>query len=218
MAGSGTLEFGEDRPVRLIDRLFGDYRAGGFGLSAPAVGTAVVATALFIAAELLPWATVQRQIETGSGPTTLGATRDLSLDAVGWGVTAAYYIGLMLLLTVVGLAQVSRPHSRRALTAGGFGLAAAMVVLLVGVVRRAGEGGQYGVFDDSVSTTTGSAPYVAIAGVLVAVAALVITGWHPAGPAGLTNRKRRPAAAEPVSDDDDDGEEPGPIDLTVTPA
>jgi hypothetical protein len=218
MAGSGTVEFGEDRPVRLLDRLFGDHRAGGFGLSAPAVGAAVVATALFIAAELLPWANVQRQIETGSGPTTLGQTRDLSLDAVGWGVTAGYYIGLMLLLAVVGLAQVSRPHTRRALTAGGIGLAAAMVVLLIGVVRRAGEGGQYGVFDDSVQTTPGAAPYVAIAGVLVAVAALVIAGWHPAGAAGIGVRKRRrPVAAEPL-DDDDDGEEPGPIDLTVTPA
>jgi hypothetical protein len=218
MAGSGTVEFGEERPVRLIDRLFGDYRAGGFGLSAPAVGAAVVAAALFIAAELLPWATVQRQIETGAGPTTLGQTRDLSLDAVGWGVTAAYYIGLMLLLSLVGLAQVSRPHMRRALTAAGFGLAVAIVVLLIGVVRRAGEGGQFGVFDDTVTTEAGSAPYVAIAGVLVAVAALVITGWHPSGTPGSAVRKRhRPAVAESV-DDDDDGEEPGPIDLTVTPA
>lgn len=214
MAGSGTVEFGDDRPVRFVDRLFGDHGAGGFGLSAPAVGAAVVAIALFIAAELLPWATVQRELNTRDGSTT--QARDLSLDAVGWGVTTAYYLGLMLLLAVVGLAQVSRPHTRRSLTAAGFGLAAAMVVLLIGVVRRAGEGGQFGVFDESVSTTPGSAPYVAIAGVLVAVAALVITGWHPAGQAALTGRKRRPTA-EPGSDDDD-GEEPGPIDLTVTPA
>jgi hypothetical protein len=214
MAGSGTVEFGEDRPVRWLDRLFGDFGGSGLRLSAPAVGAAVVAVALFIAAELLPWATVQRQIETGAGPTNLGQARDLSLDGVGWGVTAAYYIGLLLLLAVVAVAQVSRPHTRRALSAAGIGLAAAMVVLLIGVVRRAGEGGQYGVFDESTSTTAGSAPYVAIAGVLVAVVALVLAGWHPAA---VTRRPHRPAAAPPVAVDDD-GDEPGPIDLTVTPA
>jgi hypothetical protein len=106
--------------------------------------------------------------------------------------------------------QVSRPHARRALTAAGFGLAVALLVLLVGAVRRAGEGGQYGMFDESMTTVAGPAPYVAIAGVLMMVAALVVSGWRPSVPG------RRPVADEPIDDDDD--EEPGPIDLTVTPA
>lgn len=210
--GDGTVEWGEDRPVRLLDRLFSDVGGGGQGLSAPAVGAAVVAFALFVAAELLPWMTVERQPQ-GVGPGIPTQTTDVSLDGVGWGTTAAYYIGLMLLLAVVGLVQVSRPHARRVLTAAGFGVAAALLVLLVGVLRRAGEGGQYGLFDETTSTTVGPAPYLAIVAVLLLVAALVVSGWRPTVP----GRRRPPKAEEPVDEEDDD-EEPGPIDLTVTPA
>lgn len=208
--GDGTVEWGEDRPVRLMDRLFGDAGGGGQRLSAPAVGAAVVAFALFLAAELLPWMTVDQPLQ-GIGPDIPTQTRDVSLDGVGWGITAAYYLGLMLLLATVGLVQVSRPHARRVLTAAGFGVAAALLVLLVGVIERAGKGGQYGVFDANTSTSVGPGPYLAIGGLLLVVAALVVSGWRPSVPG------RRPAQAqEPVDDDDD--EEPGPIDLTVTPA
>jgi hypothetical protein len=62
------------------------------------------------------------------------------------------------------------------------------------------------------SSSPGPAPYLAVAAVLMTVAALIVSGWHPSVP------HRRPAAAQPVDDDDDDDEEPGPIDLTVTPA
>ncbi len=210
MAGDGTVEWGEDRPVRLMDRLFGEVGMGGQRLSAPAVGAAVVAFALFLAAELLPWMTVEQQMQ-GIGPDIPTQTTDVALDGVGWGITAAYYIGLMLLLAVVGLVQVSRPHARRALTAAGFGVAAVLLVVLVGVIERAGRGGQYGRFDVNMTSSVGPAPYLAIGGVLVVVAALVVSGWRPSGPG------RRPTkAAEPVDEEDD--EEPGPIDLTVTSA
>ena len=212
MAGDGTVAWGGDRPLRLLDRLFGDVGGGGQRLSAPAVGAAVIATALFIAAELLPWMTVEQQIQGWTGPGVPTQTREVALESVGWGVTAAYYIGLMLLFAVVGLAQVSRPHARRALSAAGFGLAAVMVVLLIGVVRRAGEGGQYGMLESGMTSTVGPAPYVAIAGVLMVVAALVVSGWRPPVPG------RRPVQSEDQVDDEDDDEEPGPIDLTVTPA
>jgi hypothetical protein len=208
--GDGTVEWGEDRPVRLMDRLFGVSGDDGRRLSAPAVGAAVVAFALFLAAELLPWMTIERQQE-GIGPNLPSQTADVPLDGVGWGITAAYYIGLMLLLAVIGVVQVSRPHTRRVLSAAGTGVAAALLVLLVGVVRRAGAGGQYGLFDVNTATAVGPGPYLAIGGVLVAVAALIVSGWRPSVPG------RRPAAADqPVEEDDD--EEPGPIDLTVTPA
>jgi hypothetical protein len=212
MSGDGTVEWGGDKPVRLMDRLFGDAGVGGQGLSAPAVGAAVVAVALFVAAELLPWMSVTQQ-QQGIGPELPSETREVSLEAVGWGVTTAYYVALMLLLAVVGLVQVTRPHTRRALTAAGAGVAAAMLVLLVGVIRRAGEGGQYGMFEQTADASAGPAPFIAIAAVLIAVAALVISGWRPAVPTG----HRRPAPADPDEDDDDD-DEPGPIDLTVTPA
>ncbi|GAA1038639.1 hypothetical protein GCM10009557_55200 [Virgisporangium ochraceum] len=205
------MEWGEDRPVRLMDRLFGDAGGGGQRLSAPAEGAAVVVLALFIAAELVPWMSVTQQ-QQGIGPDLPSQTSDVSLDTVGWGITAAYYLGLMMLLAVVGLVQVTRPHTRRALTAAGFGLSAAMLVLLVGAIRRAGEGGQYGPFDQGIEATVGPAPYLAIAGVLLVVAALVISGWRPV----MATGHRRPAPADP--DEDDDDEEPGPIDLTVTPA
>jgi hypothetical protein len=114
---------------------------------------------------------------------------------------------------VAGLVQVTRPHTRRALTAAGFGLSAAMLVLLVGAIRRAGEGGQYGPFDQGIEATVGPAPYLAIAAVLITVGAIVVAGWRPVVPMG----HRRAAPEESVEDDDDD-DEPGPIDLTVTPA
>jgi hypothetical protein len=211
MSGNGTVEWGEDRPVRVLDRLFGDAGGGFQRLSAPAVGAAIVATALFVAAELLPWMSVE--VETSSSFASAEAvkeTHDLALDMVGGGISTAYYVGLLLLLAVVGLVQASRPHTRRALTAAGFGLGAAMLVLLVGIIRRAGEGGQVALYPPT-EASAGPGPYLAIAGVLVVVAALVVSGWRPTVPG------RRPVADVPVDDDDDD-EAPGPIDLTVTPA
>jgi hypothetical protein len=194
-----------------MDRLFGDGGGGGQRLSAPAVGAAVVATALFGAAELLPWMSVEQMVTSVNQPGTVLETREVSLDLVGTGVAVAYYVGLVLLLSVVGLVQASRPHARRALTAAGFGLSAAMLVLLLGIVRRAADGGEVGLFS-LVSPTVGAAPYVAIAGVLMVIAALVVSGWRPAVPG------RRSARDDDPADDDDDGGEPGPIDLTVTPA
>ena len=203
--------FLNDRPVRLMDRLFGDAGGDGRRLSVPAVGAAVVAFALFLAAELLPWMTIERRPE-GIGPNLPSQTADVSLDGVGWGITAAYYIGLMLLLAITGLVQVGRPHTRRVLSAAGTGVAAALLVLLVGVVRRAGAGGQYGLFDENMATAAGAGPYLAIGGVLVTAAALIVTGLRPTVPG------RRPVVADQPVEDDDDDEEPGPIDLTVTPA
>ena len=211
MSGNGTVEWGEDRPARLLDRLFGDATGGTQRLSAPAVGATIVATALFVAAELLPWMSIEVTVTPFTGPGG-GAieTRDLSLDSVGSGISTAYYVGLLLLLALVGLVQTSRPHARRALTAAGFGLAAAMLVLLAGIIRRAGHGGDATILSPTASAP-GPGPYLAIAAVLVVVAALVVSGWHPSV-AG-----RRPVAGPSVDTDDDD-EEPGPIDLTVTPA
>src|SRR5687767_12844117 len=83
MAGDGTVEWGGDRPVRLLDRLFGDAGRGGSRLSAPAVGAAVVATALFAAAELLPWMTVQAIVISNLQPGSVLESRDLPLDRVG---------------------------------------------------------------------------------------------------------------------------------------
>lgn len=210
MSGDGTVEWGGDRPVRLLDRLFGEPGGGAPRLSAPALGAAIVATALFAAAELLPWMSIEVNQASFNVPSGPSETRDVSLDLVGSGISTAYYVGLLLLLAVVGLAQVSRPHARRSLTAAGFGLSAALLVLLVGVIRRAGEGGQVVLFPPTESAA-GPGPYLAIAGVCVLVAALVVGGWRPAVAV------RRHQAEKPVDEDEDD-EEPGPIDLTVTPA
>jgi hypothetical protein len=211
MSGDGTVEWGEDRPVRLLDRLFGDGGGGGTRLSAPALGAAIVATALFVVAELLPWMTIEMMTSSFNSPTSTTETREMSLDLVGSGIATAYYIGLLALLALAGLVQVSRPHTRRVLIAAGIGVAAGMLVLLVGSVRRAGDGGET-TFYPLTSATTGPAPYVAIAAVLAAATALVLSGWHPSVPG-----RRRPVAGDQMPDDDDD-EEPGPIDLTVTPA
>ncbi len=212
MAGDGTVEWGGDRPTTLLDRVFGTAWTGGArGLSAPAVATGVVSLALFAVAETLPWMTVRTTADGQPPGVPSGSSQDLPVDAVGIGFAVAYYLGLLLLLTLVAVAAVSRPHTRRVAGAAGCGLAAAMLVLAFGAVARTGEGGRYGGFEEA-PTSVGTAPFFAIAALVAAVAAFVLSGWHPA----LPGRRRR--RVEETGDPDDPEEEPGPIDLTVTPA
>jgi hypothetical protein len=209
MAADATVEWGEDRPVRLIDRIFGDRATGPVSrLSLPAVAAGVISVALFAVAEVLPWISIQSSSVPGAFTPGLPNGRETSIEGVADGAVFAYYIGVVLLLMVVSAALVGRPHARRSLTATGFGLVAALLVVVLGLIAKAGEGGDLALFYD-VDATAGSGPYVAIAAVAAAAAALALSGWHPHRAIG-----RRSAAD--VDDDDDSTGEPGPIDLTVS--
>jgi hypothetical protein len=210
MAADATVEWGEDRRVRLIDRIFGDPTTSPmYRLSLPGVAAGVISVALFAVAEVLPWITIRSSSVPGAFAPGSPSTRDTSIEGAADGAVFAYYIGMVLLLMVVSAAMVSRPHARRALVAAGVGLVAALLVVILGLIGKAAEGGDLALFYE-VEATAGSGPYVAIAAVLAAAAALALSGWHPHRAIG-----RRSDADDDEDGDSDDGE-PGPIDLTVS--
>jgi hypothetical protein len=208
MASDATVEWGDDeRRVRLIDRLFGDPATSPVRrVSVPALVCGVIAVGLFAVAELLPWVNVQRAFEPGSLPTTVLSNHETSIEGVAEGGVTAYYFGVLLLLTVVGAALVCRPHARRVLSAAGFGLVAGMLIVIVGLIGKAGRGGDLGTFYDADATAE-AGPYVALAAVAAAAAGLALSGWHP---------HRSIARPAEVDEDEDVEVEPGPIDLTVS--
>jgi hypothetical protein len=208
MAADVTVEWGDDgRRARLIDRLFGDPATSPIRrVSAPALVCGVIAAALFAVAEVLPWMTVERAFELGGLQTTVLANHETTIEGVAEGVVTAYYLGVVLLLTLVGAALVCRPHARRILGAAGFGLAAGLLVVIVGLIGRASRGGVYATFYN-VDAVVETGPYIAVAAVVAACAALALSGWHPRRSIG----RRKPADAAADA-------EPGPIDLTVSSA
>jgi hypothetical protein len=211
MAADATVEWGDDgRRVRLIDRLFGDPETGPVRrVSVPALVCGVLAVGLFAVAEALPWMSVRPGNLPGDESLVLtGTTRDFSIENVGGGVVSAYHFGIALLLMVIGAALVSRPHLRRVLSASGFGLTAGLLIMVVGMIGEAGRGGDLAIFYANVDATVERGPYVAIAAVVAAAAALALSGWHP-------HRSIRRSKPDPAEAEDEDVE-PGPIDLTVS--
>ena len=218
MAAEATVEFGDDeRRVRLLDRLFGDPATSPERrLSLPAVACAVISAALFSVAQAVPWFTIESitlgtSVEPGSQ--VISPAHKTSVEAAGDGAVVAYYLGIVLLFAIVGSALVSRPHTRRVLSAAGFGTSAGLLIVIIGLLADAGRGGDLSVLY-KIEAVAEAGPYLAIAAVLAAVAALALSGWHPHG----RIRRRKPVDADAVEDDDDPDAEPGPIDLTVTSA
>ena len=211
MAADATVEWGNDeRRVRLIDRLLGDPATSPVRrVSVPALVCGVIAVGLFAVAEALPWITVERAYAPGdlSGPVRYD--HEASIEGVADSAVMAYYLGVIVLLTLVGAVLVCRPHARRVLSAAGIGLSAGLLVVIIGLIGKASRGGDIGtVYRVEAVVETG--PYVAIAAVVAAAAALALSGWHP-----HRSIKRRKDYADVEEDVD---VEPGPIDLTVSSA
>lgn len=205
MADEESVEWGEERRARLIDRLIGAPAAPGtIGWNRPALICAAVSFALFAAAEVLPWITITKVSLLNDSPLT-SAARDASVDEVSVGGSVAYHVGVLLLLMAIGVVLASRPPTRRPVAAAGLGLAAGLLVLTVGLIDRAGSDLGLGI-PYAVESRVGPGPFGAIAAEFVAAAAVALAAWqrHPA---------RR---GEPVEPDDPDDDEPGPIDLTVS--
>jgi len=168
-----------------------------------AIGCALVAVALAVAAELSPWASV-----TGSAgnlppnvdPDEIGAAGTLYLATVGTWTSLVYAIGWMGLFALTATAIATRSKTA---AAAGVGWAAGQAVLIAGVVGAINRGETL-----SGRAPTGAefgmelGPFAAFAGVVVAVAAVVFAMWTPA------RRTRTHNEAVDV--------EPGPVDLTVT--
>jgi hypothetical protein len=202
MTADGTVEWGEDRPTGWLDRLLGmPDDVGRRRISGPALGCAVVAVALQLAAQLTPW-----MIVTDSGPETLPTGSEVHLELVSDFALTGYYIGWLVLLALIGLALVVEASTRRLVMAAGLGWSVALLMIVIGLARRSISGGSLftGLTTDS---TLGPGAFFGTTAVLVGAAALALAGWQP----GL--RGRRAARSESEPDDID----PGPADLTVTP-
>lgn len=205
MADEQTVEWGERRRARLIDRLIGPSAAPG--PRRPALVCAVASVALFVAAEVTPWSTITKVSLLDDSPLS-SVARDAPVDEVSVGAGIAYHLGVLVLLTVVGVALASRASARRPAAAAGLGLAAGLLVLTVGLIDRAGSDLGLGI-PYEVESRVGPGPFVAIAAQLAAAAAVTLAAWH--------RRPARPGKpAEPDDVDDPDDDEPGPIDLTVS--
>jgi hypothetical protein len=194
-----TVEWGEDRPARWFDRFLGPKdETGRRRFSAPAVGCGIVAIALMVTAEVLPWAVA----DADQGPFA-GNGQELLLGDVGGFLLVGYYPGWMVMLALIGVALVVEPWRRRVIVAGGVGWAAGLMVVTVGVARQASLGGAFNA-QSNLDASLGPGVFFGFAGVLVAAAALLLTGWQPGG-----GRVRKRDDQEPDVD-------PGPPDLTVT--
>ncbi|GAA5189428.1 hypothetical protein GCM10023322_42240 [Rugosimonospora acidiphila] len=128
-----------------------------------AIVLAVLAIAALIGAELLPWATLHTTARADSlGPLALGpaygtggdsgrilyqnpsyssqlvalpGVHSLGLSEISGGSTLVYRFGTMLLLALVGAVLLARPAQRRLASGLGFGVLAAQLVVVVGIIR-----------------------------------------------------------------------------------
>jgi hypothetical protein len=189
MTANGTVEFGADRPSSWLDRLLGEPdKAGRRKVSTPALGCALVALALITAAELLPWMTVSVTPESSpTPPLPVGDDQELYVEQVGTVVLVGYYLGWLVLITLIGMVLVARRTTRRLVTGAALGVAAAQLVFVAGLSRRVVYGGEY--FAGSrPHSSFGPGVFLAFAALALFVAALITAGWRP-GPRG--GRRRR---------------------------
>jgi hypothetical protein len=202
-AAEATVEWGEDERPRWYDRFLGSVnKTGPRRLSVPALGCGIVAAAMMLAAELLPWAVATTGLND-SGPIG-GPGHEFFLSEAGGFMLAGYYPGWLVLLALIGLALVVAPATRRLLVAAGLGWAAGLLVITIGLVRQATSGGVFA-GQSNIHANLGPGTFFGIAGVVVAAAALALTGWRPGGGVGRPRGAREPDV------------DPGPPDLTVTP-
>jgi hypothetical protein len=158
-------------------------------------------------------------------------------DLGGWG--GGYLAGLLLLAAAVVLTLFGPPAGRRyarlcALSTGGVLLAMvlAMGSYLGDVSRPVGQLGLSNLDEDQVTISLGRGIWCAAAGVLLALAAMILAGRHlGAAPAPALAPVDDPAAEEPPVEAEaalwswrrpatreDEGLPEAPFDLTVAPA
>jgi hypothetical protein len=176
------------------------------------VGLAAGGFVFLLAAELLPWMRFGGGERASQLRDQLGSDQ-LMLGQLGTWEVLSYHFGWIVLLSVVCLAQVVSPASRRVVGAVGIGVAAGTVTVLCGLARSITDGaGMLGSASSTVDVrfNYGEGMYSAFAAVVLFVLAIVFAGRG-------TGRRRTEPAADPDEVDEVVDEEPGPVDLTVTP-
>jgi hypothetical protein len=231
-----TVEWGSgERHARRLPALrLAVPRVGGLALAA-------VGFALLVAAEIVPWATVQSTSTTSAAATLGSNSLAIGLDRVTSGSGYTYHLGAIVLLGAVGLVLTSPPARRRLLMGLALGVAAGQVLMVLAVTRtalrtfdtltvlspsRSISGFQSGLSlqtDTGFRVVLGEGVYLASAAVLLLAAASVTGGLlrrdavveepepAPEAAPAAARRGSRPAAAPGPAERDDDRE------LTVTP-
>ena len=199
---------------RLPVRTGGGDRRGRRTISPVALACAVVGFGLTLAAELLPWMTVRlfaiRDPNNGDPLTgNSGGGIDLGIDRAFTWQGLLYNVGWMVVLVFVGVALAVEPRRRRTFAAAGLGGVAGQLILLVGLARAINDGAlltNLGLNSDNKPPIEfGPGMYAAFAAVPVFVTALLLAARVSTSRGGAV--PVRPAAQE----------QPGPVDLTVTP-
>jgi hypothetical protein len=222
-----TVEWGTgDRPARRLR--FAVPRVGGLALAVAGFG-------LLVAAEIVPWASVQSASANTAQTAILGGNElEVGLDRITAGSGYVYHLGVIVLLGAVGLVLASPPARRRVLAGLALGVAAAQVLMVVAVTRtamrtfdtltvlspsRTGTGFQTNLglqAESGYRVILGEGVYLASAAIVLFIAAAVTTGLlrnapvEEAPPATPTIFRRRRRAAEAATVEDD-------RELTVTP-
>ena len=197
------------RPRRLLTAAGGRWAV---------LGIAALAFVALIGSELMPWAS----LSTGSGTATPNDSESINLDAVAgsYGLdrlstigTFAYQFGMLAVLGLVGGALFARAAQRRTLFGIAFGLIAAQALNLAGLIHSfsnlLNNGLPVSRLPAGFHTTVEPGAYLAIAGLVLLLAALVLSS----APERMRSRLVE-AVREPVDSQHTDE----PFELTVTQA
>jgi hypothetical protein len=136
---SDTVEWGKDRPSRLVGLVTGG-RLARTALPGALVGLAVV---LLSAAEVLPWMRLGEPPTGNDGPVDLpGAQpgREFRLADFNTWEVFGYHLGWITVLALACAALAARPAQRRLLGATALGAAGGLVAMLVGLVQSVLDG------------------------------------------------------------------------------
>jgi hypothetical protein len=172
------------------------------------IGCAVAGFGLLIAAEVLPWMSVDTGTAQQDFPPVTGGRLETGVAQLSVH-TETFNLGWLVILAAVATALVVRPPVRRVVVAVGLGLVAGQMALLAGMTRGiAHTTTTSGVFRGAFVQTEIPVQlelglYCAYAAAALFALALLLAGGVP--------RRLRDAGSAPEEQD------AGPADLTVTP-
>ena len=221
-----TVEWGSGRdPVESLtrqrdsepDESATQRRLGRIGGWWTAVTLAVAGLAAMMASELLPWTTVHPGSTSGtqidSNSAGLGESLSLGLDRLQSFSVFAYQFATLGIFALLGALLFGRVRQRRAVFGIGAGLFAAQALNLAGIIHSFGHLlDNYLPVDQSpngIHTTVEPGAYFAVVGLLLLLAALLMTAAPERVRAQLSDVMREPVDAEFTDE---------PIELTVTQA
>jgi hypothetical protein len=181
------------------------------------LGLAALAFVALIGSELMPWTTLHTgaDVATGSNePVTVDVTGgSYGLDRLSTIGAFAYQLGILAVLGLVGGALFARPAQRRALFGIALGLIAAQALNLAGLMhsfsRLLDNGLPEGRLPAGFHTTIEPGAYLAVAGLLLLLASLVMSAAPERVRSRLVDAVREPADSQ-LTDE--------PFELTVTQA